>query len=100
MYPTEVYTLSNQLCEKTLADHGETYEQPPALSSGICHADDAPAASSSTNSTGTAQATGSSNSTSSSSAPKATSSDFEGAASNFGVSIAALAVGGIAFMAI
>ena len=82
---------------------------PDTLATGICHSSDAPAEASSTasaaaaastgssNSTGSAQPTG--NGTTSSSSPKATGADFEGAAaSSFGMSIAAIALGGVAFM--
>jgi len=109
-HPTEVYSISNQLCTKTLADHGETYDMPPdTLATGICHSSDAPAEASSTASAVSAATTGSassSNSTSGSStngttsmSPKASGADFEGAAaSSFGMSIAAIALGGVAFM--
>jgi hypothetical protein len=118
---TEVLSITNQLCTKALADKGETYKTPDAsMANGICHPSDAPtedAASSSTmeaSSSSTAAAvapmsTGSSNSTGSamptsangttSSSPKATGADFEGAAaSSFGMSIAAIAIGGVAFL--
>jgi hypothetical protein len=106
---TEVYSISNQLCTKTLADHGETYNSPPdTLATGICHSGDSPAEASSTASAVAAGTTGSassSNSTGSSangttsSSPKASGADFEGAAaSGFGMSLAAIALGGVAFM--
>ena len=108
---TEVYSISNQLCTKTLADHGETYDMPPdTLATGICHSGDAPAEASSTASAVSAGTTGSATSSSSnstgssangttSSSPKASGADFEGAAaSGFGMSLAAIALGGVAFM--
>ena len=105
---TEVYSISNQLCTKTLADHGETYDMPPdTLATGICHSEDSPAEASSTASAVSAATTGSSSSNSTgssangttSSSPKASGADFEGAAaSGFGMSLAAIALGGVAFM--
>lgn len=108
---TEVYSISNQLCTKTLADHGETYNSPPdTLATGICHSSDAPAEASSTASAVSAATTGSASSSSSnstgtstngttSSSPKASGADFEGAAaSSFGMSVAAIALGAVAFM--
>ena len=78
------------------------------LATGICHSGDSPAEASSTASAVAAGTTGSassSNSTGSSangttsSSPKASGADFEGAAaSGFGMSLAAIALGGVAFM--
>jgi hypothetical protein len=108
-FQTEVYSISNELCTKTLADHGETYNMPPdTLATGICHSSDAPAEASSTASAVSAATTGSSSSSNStgtstngttSSSPKASGADFEGAAaSSFGMSVAAIALGAVAFM--
>lgn len=72
---------------------------PPSLASGICSKGKGGAEPSSSNATGTAQPTGS-NSTSSASPSSTSGADFEGAASsNFGKSMAAVAVGGLAFLA-
>ncbi|KAM0703481.1 hypothetical protein Q7P35_009420 [Cladosporium inversicolor] len=106
----KVYSISNQLCTKTLADHGETYNSPAdTLATGICHSSDAPTEASSTASAVSAATTGSSSSSSNSTgssangttsmSPKASGADFEGAAaSGFGMSLAAVAIGAFAFM--
>lgn len=94
---TEVYSVSTKLCTKVLEQHGEKYDQPAALSEGICAAGKTPAASSG-NSTGSAKP--SSNTTSSSASPSGSGAAYEGGANSaVGMSMAAIAVGGLAFLA-
>ncbi|KAL1589229.1 hypothetical protein WHR41_02252 [Cladosporium halotolerans] len=93
----KVYSVSTKLCTKVLEQHGEKYDQPAALSEGICAAGKTPAASSG-NSTGSAKP--SSNTTSSSASPSGSGAAYEGGANSaVGMSMAAIAVGGLAFLA-
>lgn len=108
----KVYGITNSICKSTLESHGETYAEPASLSAGVCSnpsaavgaapaasssAAAAPMSPSSTNSSGSAMPSG--NSTMSGS-PSASSGAFEGSANAFGMSLAAVAAGGLAFFAL
>lgn len=101
----EVYNVSNKLCKDTLEEHGEEYKEPAAMDEGICTSPETPAISASNATSGTAQPTGSMNGTSvngtSSATPTETSAaDFDSAAGSVGFNMAAVAVGGLAFLAL
>lgn len=97
---TEVLKVSTQICTQAMEAAGEKYDAPTEMmQEGICKTGDAPSGAAKSNGTSSSNSTGTS--TSSGSASSSSGASFEGTAANgMGMSMGAIALGGLAYLAL